>query len=379
MAADKAQQSVPSTDGASALLSLQALRGIATTIVIIAHVQLYVSDKLKLPDLMPFYGVVAAAVDSFFIVSGFIMVYASERLFGRASGMRIFFLRRAARILPMYWITSTFVLVYILLQYKTLEAAGTSITHVIGSYLFVPLPRLDGSVMPLHGVAWTLNYEVLFYVIFGSLVMLSRRRIVVACIVLFSAIVCTGLIFGPFPNPWEFWSYPLILEFVLGMILGLAYREGVRLPVWAVRTLFLAGCLALLWSGTEGHFFDPAAGARLIVWGIPTFFIVAALTLTNNPLKPTPFWRFWSFLGDASYSLYLIHTLTITLPRLFLLNIIAPASAPWFYVSSMMVLAFVPGILVYVYFEKPLLAYLQRKIEGDRRPAAPLQQAVPAP
>src|ERR1044071_8043961 len=101
---DPVKPKPPSSSGSGVLMSIQALRGIATFVVIVAHVQLYVSDKMHLPGLMPFYGVVGAAVDSFFVVSGFIMVYASERLFGQPGGMRIFFLRRLARILPMYWI-----------------------------------------------------------------------------------------------------------------------------------------------------------------------------------------------------------------------------------------------------------------------------------
>ena len=71
----------PPSSGSGVLMSIQAMRGIATFIVIVAHIQLYVAGKLILPDLLPFYGVVAATVNSFFIVSGFIMVYASERLF----------------------------------------------------------------------------------------------------------------------------------------------------------------------------------------------------------------------------------------------------------------------------------------------------------
>jgi len=365
--------------GSGALMSIQAARGIATFVVIVAHVQLYVAGKMNLPDLMPFYGVVGAAVDSFFVVSGFIMVYASERLFGQPGGMRIFFLRRLARILPMYWITTTFVVIYLLATYGSLDAGGAPLSYVIASYLFIPITRPDGWGTPVHGVAWTLNYEVFFYMLFGCFVFLSRRRIVIVLSTIFIALALASLAFGPFPNPWGFWSHPLILEFALGMGLALAYRDGVRIGAAAYWALLAVATAVLLWSAWRGDFFPPSANERLFIWGFPTFLIIAALVLSRTPALTGPFWRFWGFIGDTSYSIYLIHPLTITLPRLFLARYIAPADAPWLYVALMMVLAFVPGILAYVYLEKPMLDYFQRKIEGDRKKPTVPMAATPPP
>ena len=376
---DPVKQPEASRPGSGVLMSIQAARGIATFIVIVAHVQLYVAGKMNLPDLMPFYGVVAAAVDSFFVVSGFIMVYASERLFGQPGGMRIFFLRRLARILPMYWITTTFVVIYLIATYGSLEAGGAPLSYVIASYLFIPITRPDGWGTPVHGVAWTLNYEVFFYMLFGCFVFLSRRRIVIVLSTIFIALALASLAFGPFPNPWGFWSHPLILEFALGMGLALAYRDGLRIGATAYWALLAVATAVLLWSAWRGDFFPPSANERLFIWGFPTFLIIAALVLSRTPALTGPFWRFCGFIGDTSYSIYLIHPLTITLPRLFLARTIAPADAPWLYVALMMVLAFVPGILAYVYLEKPMLDYFQRKIEGDRKKPTVPMAATPPP
>ena len=372
------QPQAPRPGGSGVLMSIQALRGIATFTVILAHIQLYVAGKMNLPDLLPFNGVVGAAVDSFFVVSGFIMVYASERLFGQPGGMRIFFLRRLARILPMYWLTTTFVVIYLVATYGSLEAGGAPLSYVFASYFFIPTTRPDGWGTPVHGVAWTLNYEMFFYMLFGCFVFLTRRRIVVVLSTIFIALVLIALAFGPFPNPWAFWSYALILEFVLGMVLALLYRDGLRIGAAAYWALLAVATAILIWSAWRGDFFPPSANERLFIWGFPTFLIVAALVLSRTPALTGPFWRFWGFIGDASYSVYLIHTLTIALPRLLLARYIAPADAPWLYVGLMVVLAFVPGILAYVYLEKPLLDYFQRKIEGDRKkPAVPMTATPP--
>jgi peptidoglycan/LPS O-acetylase OafA/YrhL len=365
--------------GSGVLMSIQAMRGIATFTVILAHIQLYVAGKLHLPDLLPFNGVVGAAVDSFFVVSGFIMVYASERLFQQPGGMRIYFLRRLARILPMYWLTTTFVVLYLIASYGSLDAGGAPLSYVIASYLFIPTTRPDGWGTPVHGVAWTLNYEMFFYMLFGCFIFLSRRAVVLVVSTIFVALVLAALAFGPFPNPWAFWSYALILEFVLGMGLALAYRNGVRIGGAVYWTLLAVATAVLIWSASQNHFFSPSDNQRLFIWGFPMFMIVAALTLSRTPVLTGPFWRFWGFIGDASYSIYLIHTLTISLPRLFLARYIAPADAPWLYVALMTVLAFVPGLLAYMYLEKPLLDYFQRKIEGDRKKQAVPMAATPPP
>lgn len=373
------QPQAPRPGGSGVLMSIQAMRGIATFVVILAHIQLYVAGKLMLPDLLPFNGVVGASVDSFFVVSGFIMVYASERLFQKPGGMRTYFLRRLARIIPMYWLTTTVVVLYLIATYGSLEAGGAPVSYVIASYLFIPTSRPDGWGTPVHGVAWTLNYEVFFYMVFGCFIFLSRRAVVYVLSTIFITLVLTALAFGPFPNPWGFWSHALILEFVFGMVLALAYRDGVRIGPAAYWALLAVATAVLGWSASQNHFFSPSDNLRLFVWGVPMLFIVAAMTLSRTPVLTGPFWRFWGFVGDASYSVYLIHTLTIAVPRLLLARTIAPTDAPWLYVGLMVVLAFVPGLLAYVYLEKPLLGYFQRKIEGDRKKPAVPMTATPPP
>ena len=163
------------------------------------------------------------------------------------------------------------------------------------------------------------------------------------------------------------------------MGLALLYRDGVRIGAVAYWALLAVATAVLLWSAWRGDFFPPSANERLFIWGLPTFLIIAALVLSRTPALTGAFWRFWGFIGDTSYSIYLIHPLTITLPRLFLAPYIAPADAPWLYVALMMVLAFVPGILAYVYLEKPMLDYFQRKIEGDRKKPAVPMAATPPP
>lgn len=360
----------PARPQAHVLLSIQALRGLAVMAVVLIHIQLYFSNKLQMPALLPQFNIGAASVDVFFVISGFIMVYASERLFGQPGGMRIYFLRRIARIVPMYWAASTILLVYVLLRYDSVSAVagGAKADYVIASYLFYPYLRPDGWGAPLLGVGWTLNFEVFFYTLFGLLIAFSRRTVVTVIGAVFCVLIAIQFLFS-LPNPFAYWFSPLIIEFVFGMGIAHAYRIGVRLPPWLQWTLIAAGLAGLGYAWHQAFFFEPTSLLRVLYWGLPALLIVGPFALAEKRVPHNLFWRVSGLLGDASYSIYLVHTLTLGVPVLLLGRWIAPASAPWFYLACILVATTIPSLLVYVYVEKPITEALQRMIEKSRRRA----------
>lgn len=367
---------------AHVLLSIQALRGIAVMAVVLIHIQLYYANKLRI-DAIPQFNVGAASVDVFFVISGFIMVYASERLFGQAGAMRVYFLRRIARIVPMYWAATTILLIYIFVRYRDFSSVqgGAEADYVIASYLFYPYVRPDGWGAPLLGVGWTLNYEVFFYTLFGLLIFLRRNVIVGIIGVVFCALIAVRIFFPALPNPFAYWFNPLIIEFVFGMAIAVAYREGVRIPPrlqWPLVAIGIA-ILGLAWY--QAHFFSPDSGLRLFFWGVPAVLIVGSFALAEKRVPANLFWRVTGFLGDASYSIYLVHTLTLGVPVMILGRFVSPHESPWLMALVILVGMMIPSILVYLYVEKPMIDYFAHKIEGPRAPpqATAVATASPAP
>ena len=84
----------------SSLVSIQALRAIASLLVFWGNAINAVTSKVaaEFPHLYGPFG-----VDLFFVISGFVMVYSSERLFGQPGAPMTFFAMRLARIVPLYW------------------------------------------------------------------------------------------------------------------------------------------------------------------------------------------------------------------------------------------------------------------------------------
>jgi exopolysaccharide production protein ExoZ len=334
------------------LLSIQILRAVAALGVVLAHI-------------FPGAVIGTAGVDLFFVISGFIMVYASERLFGRREAPRIFFLRRLARIVPLYWAVTAVLVAYPLLAGVDLAAVNLSPGAILGSFVFFPLPRPDGSLLPVHFLGWTLNYEMFFYAVFAGFIVFSRQRAVAAIIALFIAIVILGLAFKP-PQPFAFWADPIILEFCFGMLIASAYRDGARLPPPAAAGLIVAAAMAFAASAAWGHHLT----WRVAEWGLPAAALVAGCALSKGSPNLGVVSRALGLLGDASYSLYLVHLPVFLVVRK-AWSLRGPADAPWLLSLALFASAIMAAIVVYVVFENPSRRWLQRKIEHHRSDATP--------
>lgn len=293
--------------------ALQGLRAVAALSVLLAHA---IGDIRQLPNgvaLLPMSHLGAAGVDLFFVISGFVMVYAGRSAAEEPGGWAQFLARRIARVAPMYWLA---MLLYALMQ------AGRGKWHVfqpdriLTSAAFWPYRAEDGTMLPFYGVGWTLNFEMFFYGVFGIGLWALRGRappFIAAALCLF---VLAGALL-PLGNPLAYWSDSIILEFVFGMGIATAYLHGVRLSTGVSFLLGVTGIGLIVAGGLLGYVAplpgEPFNWPRCVVWGVPVALVMAAVILrpagrfaASVPLRA---------LGDASYSIYLLHSLPIILSR----------------------------------------------------------------
>jgi peptidoglycan/LPS O-acetylase OafA/YrhL len=278
------------------IISIQALRAVAAIAVAVCHfsqVALLINGRAN--DPIPGFQL-AAGVDLFFVISGFIMVYSAEPLFAAPGGARKFLTHRLARIVPLYWVTTLIAIPLFSQPYDWTELAC--------SLLFIPCARASGEVAPINGVGWTLNYEMFFYVLFACALSCRRRIAVPTVCAALAAIALFGLISTPQTTALQFWSQPIVSEFAFGALIALLYRSGVSLG-WAPRcALAIAAIGAIAWA-TPTY---PLSWHRPLCWGIPAAALVAAIALGPD-LREGPLATVAKRLGDASYSVYLIHPL----------------------------------------------------------------------
>ena len=360
-----AESAVPSADaGSPTLKSIQVLRAVAAIAVLTLHAA---NEKVSFlgGEPAPFNNLLlgAAGVDLFFVISGFVMVYSSEPLFGRADGPARFFLRRLARIAPLYWAVTIAIILYIYAAHGAKLWEIYSPASLVASFLFWPYPRIDGLAFPVHLLGWTLNYEMFFYAVFAVAILLPRRLAVATVCVAFAALVAIGRHY-PLPLPFSFWVNSIILEFCYGMLIALAYREGVRLPpvaAWALGIAAIAGYTAA--ATPEGEW-------RVLFWGLPGAALVAACALSDKTWHPGPAGRFFGLLGDASYSLYLVHPLTFPVLRWTVGRLFVGTDAGWVYAAIAWLAAIAVSVVCYLIFERPITRVLQRRLRAWQTPAA---------
>ena len=307
-----------------------------------------------------------AGVDIFFVISGFIMVHASRRLFGAPGGARIFLSHRIARIVPIYWATTALYLVVALISPALLNTDYVSPSFVAASLLFIPMARPDGLVQPIYSLGWTLNYEMFFYALFAAAVVLPRRRAVPALILVLMLLVGFGNGFAPLPQPLGFWCDPIILEFALGMALGYLSEEGVALGRPLRIGLALIG-LALLCLDFTKEGLTPAL-PRSLAYGLPAALLVAAAGLAPQRIQAPgqaygQMMRLGVALGDASYALYLLHPFVIrALRELWVRGGLAHLTGPLGFVVVALACASAVAVLVNQRLEMPVTAQARRAL-----------------
>jgi peptidoglycan/LPS O-acetylase OafA/YrhL len=300
------------------------------------------------------------------VISGFIIVYSSDKLFDLNGGTLIFLRRRLIRIVPLYWFSSTILITWVFFAYGGIGAVHWPLWTVAANYFFLPVgPGADG--VPFLGIAWTLFYEMLFYVVF-AIAMLTRSRAasvaVTAAVLMMLALI--GLRFT-LPLPFAYWSNPIIIEFIYGMLIALALRSGLRMGARDAWLLAALGLVLLLWSDmTFSSPTDTRWLARGLALGLPAAMVIAAAALGPTPKCDGRFWRFALFWGEASYAFYLMHSFAITLPRNLLGRSYDGAAHPYLYATAMIFTAFTIAAATHLLFERPITTLLRR---GNKRTA----------
>ena len=330
------------------LEGIQILRAVAALLVVLHHAleeSLAAIPGPKSPDWLTTFG--AAGVDIFFVISGFIMLYVSFPAGGPPASPRSFLFSRITRIYPLYWIClATLIALKIVVRSSSLPGDPNVFLR---SILLLPDDYM------ILGPAWTLVYEMYFYIIFAATLTFAKPLISLVATTAAILILYTLANFAPDAALREFLGDPIAFEFCLGLTLATIYWRWPRLivlgrPLWFFGFALLAIAPLMVNHVTTNSLPSPE---RLFAWGVPAFLI--ALSFLALKFNRTRLQRIALLCGDASYAIYLTHPLVMVSYAKLLKGQLANFPQ-WPIIPFVIVISAGLGILVHVFVERPVMA-----------------------
>ncbi|HLX67095.1 MAG TPA: acyltransferase [Puia sp.] len=311
-------------------------------------------------------------VDLFFVISGFIIYLSAGQLSGRWDSLS-FLWHRFRRINPAYYAAVALTVITWIPSFVRHQRPPITGWQILSWSILLPLPGLG------HGFAadppralsqaWSLSFEWLFYLLFFGLIFFrTRRKALILCLSLGGLALLGWLLQDEIKGVLLFYTDPLLLEFGMGIILGVVWKRWTPRKPTAL-CLLLPGLLvgvALMLTGYVDYqaVLLPSASIRYLhalLWGgAATFVVAGCVFLEKNGTRSLLFHNpLILLLGNASYSIYLFHMIVfgwiaaIYLHFGFFLN--ADAAIPLH-----AAIAVAASLLFYKWVEKPLLIWLRK-------------------
>ena len=342
--------------GASSnLRPMEGLRGLAVFLVFLVHCATVIEPWLAgQPALAAaahcVFNMGQVGVDLFFVLSGF-LIYGA--LISKPQGFGRFMGRRVRRIYPAFLAVFSLYLLLSVLMPSSSKIPGKLDEAVL--YLVENLLLLPGlfPVKPLIQVAWSLSYEFFYYLSIPLVIVLFRLRERSAAWRVRFFLVVTALS----ALALAFWGGPFrLLMFPAGILLYEATKSSVGRGAGSLQgTLALFAALLLAMPDAPGA---PLQTLKYLTLGL-LFSIVClpAFRQLESPLARALSWRPLRWLGNMSYSYYLIHGISISAAMLLISRIWPAPSGGAGLLLAMPVVLFVatliPSLALFLLVERP--------------------------
>lgn len=363
------------------MLSVQWLRGLAVLMVMVYHVEDIIRTLPGLEHVRSFWMDVGySAPDLFFVISGYIMCYVTFSMpFERTRWL----ISRIIRIYPMY-ILFTFVAfcVWMIEPSMTMGSGVQTPVKIVKAFLIFPQKDL-----PLVFVGWTVEHEVVFYaIVFCVAALGGKLRTLTTVLGILSALASLRWLLKSSIPGLEFWDYHFLSLFMVQFYIGaLVFEHGKRLRALGAAFPVIAGIL-LFSSGA----WLPAPGAvddetlpRILLYGTAFGLLLLGgvnreLQRRDKGLQPPSKRPFMVRVGDASYSMYLLHPFVLSTGGKILKVLHLGGLPGGFGAIFVGLVALFGGLAFYALIEKPATIFLRKRFLPTKRPP-PQEHMDPLP
>ena len=337
------------------LVPMEGLRGIAVFLVFLVHYFTLMEVRLaagghNVAPLEAVRSIGHTGVDLFFVLSGY-LIYGT--LISREQAFLPFMGRRVRRIYPAFLAVFAiyFVLSLVMPSIGRLpQAAGDAAVYVLQNLLL--LPGL-WPTEPLITVAWSLSYEMFFYLVTPLIIAaLGLRRRSPELRMALLALLAVAL----FAYCAAYAGHVRLSMFIAGALLFEAMRRWPHAsvaPGWAALAV-VAGLAAAVLKADGSAAYALRTLALFAAFGL---LCSAAFGRPSSWLARGLSWTPLRWLGNMSYSYYLIHSLAISASFMVAGRLFGNAAVAWPPALGLMAVAFVltliPSALLFLLIERP--------------------------
>lgn len=341
------------------LQAIQFYRGVAVLLVVLFHGSEFISPRYHLAPLGDVFRTGFSGVFLFFVISGFIILTAHYRDGGQPRRIGYYLERRIIRIYPFYWLV------------LMVWGGWRIFTGKLGIHeLMMNALLFEGSPKLIIPVSWTLHYEIIFYGLFVGFILNRTLGLMV-----FAGWLALHWTHRP---PALMWLVePMNLLFMFGLLSAALCRT---IKSYYYRHENVIGMIALMLGSVGfvatmyvyGHMqVDANAWPHqpTTIWGFgisSSLLMVASVSQRiNHGLSQC---RLMGLIGNASYSIYLVHSPFGKLAW----NLLRPIHPLWqgepnLWVVNLLLLwvtvvAVFAGIIIHLKIELPMLTFLRGKL-----------------
>ncbi|MES2103862.1 MAG: acyltransferase [Pseudomonadota bacterium] len=290
--------------------SVEGARGVAAFIVVLMHAAnlMAVEHFSGHVGLGGIFGFGYVGVDFFFVLSGFIISFVHFGDIGKPRRMGFYLSRRIFRIYPIYLFCLSLSVLVLLAGRFVLHKdtpLGFTVSDVAGTIFLLPV-----SEPQFVGVAWSLQFEIMFYALFAILIL--SKRFGVGLFSLWAAVIVWRLLFFPSIPSFGGFLSAYSLQFLFGVVTGVTMST--RDFKWVGKPMLVLGIAGFAAAAYYERYLAviPHGALGQVFLGLSAAVILFSLVeMEKSKVIQTP--GFMYKLGSISYSIYLSHIIFINL------------------------------------------------------------------
>lgn len=367
------------------IFGLDILRTLAISFVVIEHGYLLLPDKMKPTNILAFDGVTFFFVLSGFLIGGILIKSVIEKGIS-LDVIKNFWIRRWFRTLPNYFLILIILCIFHFLSNKDFTLSSVSRYFYFSQNIFTEHPGF-------FLVAWSLSIEEWFYLLLPILLLIFTLILKKSPpkIILFTClfVIIETLLFRYYRyltvsldtfNDWDLIFGKQVVTRIDSLMFGVlgAYINYFHHKIWIKfkNQLLVLGIILFIISKfltpTFTHFTD--IFSCVFSFDLKSLSILFLLPFLSSfkMVKNRYLYKSITYISLISYSIYLIHLSIIC-------RFLMIPSLPWYFISSnefviailkysiYLILVILLSILLYKYYEVPMMSLRDKKIFNRKK------------